>query len=81
MTSDLQCLLGQDTVRRMNLLTVNSDAFIAAVTNDNLDHLGYALLTVDPAFKPRILPGRWSSSSSFELFVMSNMQEDVHTLR
>ena len=56
--NDLQCLLGLDTVRRMNLVTVNSDAFIATVTNDNLGHLGYASLTVDPSVKPRILPCR-----------------------
>ena len=40
----------------MNLVTANSDAFIAAVTNDNLGHLEYTSLTVDPAEKPRILP-------------------------
>ena len=56
--NDLQCLSGLDTVRRMNLVAVNSDAFVATVTNDNLGHLGYASLTVDPAVKPRILPYR-----------------------
>ena len=58
MNNDLRCLLGLDTVRRMNLVTVNSDAFFATATNDNLGHLGYASLTVDPAVKPRMLPCR-----------------------
>ena len=57
--NDLQCLLGLDTVRRMNLVTVNSDAFIATVTDDNLGHLGYPSLTVDPA--PISEPTQWVS--------------------
>ena len=42
----------------MNLVTVNSDAFIATVINNNLGHFGYASLTVDHAVKSRILPCR-----------------------
>ena len=39
----------------MNLVTVHSDTFIAAVCDADL---GYATLNVEPKVKPRILPCR-----------------------
>ena len=56
--NNLHCLLGRDTVKQMNLVTVHSDTFIAAVCNTDLGHLGYATLNVDPKVKPRILTCR-----------------------
>ena len=54
---DLPCLLGWETVRDMQLLTVNTERVIASVKSvDELGDLGIASLRVDPNITPRVLP-------------------------
>ena len=72
--NNLQCLLGFSTIKRLNLISVNQENFIANVTSspkndkireenspDNhkkLGDLGVAKLCVDPNIQPRVLPCR-----------------------
>ena len=53
------CLLGLDTILKMNLLTVNDNAFLANIeAQPELGDLGCVSLHVDSNVQPRILPCR-----------------------
>ena len=56
--NDYTCLLGLKAVREMNLITINSEKFIANVTSQELGNLGECTLTVDPNVQPKALPCR-----------------------
>ncbi|XP_064622356.1 uncharacterized protein K02A2.6-like [Lineus longissimus] len=60
--NNLSCLLGINTIRKMGLITVNKDRFIAKVetetTESKLGDLGEARLHVNHDVKPRVLPCR-----------------------
>lgn len=59
--NNYECLLGLNTVKNLNFVTINDGQFIANVSSnaaDGLGDLGLAHLRVDPTIKPRVLPCR-----------------------
>ena len=57
--NQLSCLLGLETLQKMNLLEVKHESFIASVTSEHgLGDLGEVSLTVDPAIHPKAMPSR-----------------------
>ena len=57
--NNFNCLLGLETVREMELITVNDDKFINKInTSSDLGDLGETHLYIDPEVKPRTLPSR-----------------------
>ena len=58
--NNFNCLLGLQTVKEMDLITVNAESFIAYVAKGESfqGDLGYASLTIDHTIKPKILPCR-----------------------
>ena len=68
-------LLGLNTIRKMGLITVNSDRFISNVTTPKLGDLGIASLHVDNTVPPKILPCR-----KIPIAVEKAVQEEIDSL-
>ena len=58
-TDDVKCLLGIETLKALQFVTLNNDKFVSSVeASCALGDLGEAKLSVDPSVKPRQLPCR-----------------------
>ena len=52
-----ECLLGLKTIKKLDLITINSEKFIGKI-GKYLDDVGHVKLKVDPNASPRALPAR-----------------------